>query len=266
MSNRLKNSILRTFKQFGYQIQRDDLARVLTDQYDISRIIQWLDFKEDSTLSTYVLNNFAKSHGQLQQDLVANWYAIQSQKAEAKYFFVEFGATDGTTLSNSNLLENTFLWNGILCEPALSWHEELRKNRRCKIDTRCVYSTTGETVKFSDVANGELSSISEYASSDKWLEERKNATQYEVETISLQDLLVQNQAPTTIDYLSIDTEGSEYDIIKEFNFSLWDIRFISIEHNYTLNRNKINELLNSFGYTRKFETISLWDDWYFKEH
>jgi FkbM family methyltransferase len=227
-------------------------------------MIQWLDFSGDVDLSKYVLSNFAQSYGQLQQDLVANWNAQKIQVNRATSFFVEFGATDGITLSNSHLLEKTFGWDGILCEPAVSWHADLKSNRNCQIDTRCVYSMTGTKVQFSDVTNGELSSISDYASGDKWLEERKNAVQYEVETISLQDLLVQHQAPKTIHYLSIDTEGSEFDIIKEFDFNLWDIKFISIEHNYTENREKINKVLESFGYIRKYTEVSLWDDWYFK--
>lgn len=265
MNIRLKNAIIGIFQQFGFRIQREDLAVVLEHQYDLGRIVQWIEFSGDRELSNYVLNNFSQSHGQLQQDLVANWFALQHQKKAETQFFVEFGATDGTTLSNSFLLEKTFGWNGLLCEPALNWHAKLKNNRNCKIDTRCVYSRTGEKVKFSEVKNGELSSISEYIAGDKWVEERKEAVQYEVETISLQDLLLQNQTPRTIHYLSIDTEGSEFDIIKEFDFNSWDIRFITVEHNYTPNREKINLVLESFGYIRRYTEVSLWDDWYFKQ-
>lgn len=261
----VKDSILGIIRKFGFRIQREDLANVLDEQYDLSRIIQWLDFSGNTDLSKYVLNNFSLSHGQLQQDLVANWFALQQQVSEQPYFFVEFGATDGTTLSNSYLLEKYFGWTGILCEPALSWQSKLKNNRVCRIDTRCVYSVTGKKVSFSDVTNGELSSISEYVESDKWLEERMDAVEYEVETVSLQDLLEQNKAPRTIHYLSIDTEGSEFEIIREFDFYSWDIKFISIEHNYTSNREKINLVLESYGYVRKYTEVSLWDDWYFKQ-
>ena len=53
-----------------------------------------------------------------------------------------------------------------------------------------------------------------------------------VETISLNDLLDFYNAPKLIDYISIDTEGSELDIIQNFDFKKRTINIISIEHNY----------------------------------
>ena len=42
-----------------------------------------------------------------------------------------------------------------------------------------------------------------------------------------------------IDYLSIDTEGSEYRILKAFNFERYTFRCITVEHNQTKNRDLI---------------------------
>lgn len=47
---------------------------------------------------------------------------------------------------------------------------------------------------------------------------RKKGKNYHVETVSLLDLLNEHNAPYEIDYLSIDTEGSEFDILKAFDF------------------------------------------------
>ena len=46
--------------------------------------------------------------------------------------------------------------------------------------------------------------------------ERQKGIKYKVNTISLEDLLEKYKAPTIIDYMSIDTEGSEYEILKKF--------------------------------------------------
>ena len=65
-----------------------------------------------------------------------------------------------------------------------------------------------------------------------------------------------------IDYLSIDTEGSEFEILNSFDFSKFKFRIITCEHNYTPMREKIFELLTKNGYTRVFKEISFNDDWY----
>ena len=49
-------------------------------------------------------------------------------------------------------------------------------------------------------------------------------------TISLQDFLTSNNAPQEIDYLSIATEGSEYEILKHFPIDNWRIKCLTIEH------------------------------------
>ena len=94
---------------------------------------------------------------------------------------------------------------------------------------------------------------------------RANSHEYEVDTISLEDLLVEYDAPRHISYLSIDTEGSEYEIIKKFNFDLYSFGFISIEHNFTANRELIYDLLFKSGYRRVLTEISEFDDWYVPE-
>lgn len=78
------------------------------------------------------------------------------------------------------------------------------------------------------------------------------------------DLLSQFNAPKQIDYLSLDTEGGEYDILKTFDWSYYDISLITVEHNYTPLRQCIYELLTSKGYRRVQEQDSRWDDWYTK--
>ncbi|MFM8245210.1 MAG: FkbM family methyltransferase, partial [Candidatus Fonsibacter sp.] len=80
--------------------------------------------------------------------------------------------------------------------------------------------------------------------------------------ISLEDVLKKFNAPLYIDYLSVDTEGSEFEILKNFNFSMFTFKIITCEHNFTKNRQKIFNLLSQKGYVRKFKNLSQFDDWY----
>lgn len=208
----------------------------------------------------YVSRNLSSSQAQLCQDLFALFLTEEKRNG----YFVEFGATNGVTLSNTYLLETSWGWSGILAEPARGWHEDLKKNRRCQIETRCVWSKTGEQLEFNEVAEGELSTISQFSGSDGHSAARKQGQQYAVDTISLNDLLEKHNAPFDIDYMSVDTEGSEYSILSHFDFSRHNIRLITVEHNFTDDREKIYVLLCSKGYKRIFEGFSQWDDWYVK--
>ena len=115
---------------------------------------------------------------------------------------------------------------------------------------------------FNQTNEAELSTIDRLSDADLHKASRKNGTKYEVNTISLADLLKKYNAPRQIDYLSIDTEGSEYDILSHFDFSEYNFQIITCEHNYTPMREKIHTLLLQKGYRRVFEELSLFDDWY----
>jgi FkbM family methyltransferase len=176
-------------------------------------------------------------------------------------YFVEFGATDGLSHSNTKLLEDAG-WSGILCEPARIWHSNLHANRNQQIDTRCVSTESGHIVVFNETSAAELSTVDSYSDSDHHGPLRTEGIKYEVETISLSDLLNFHNAPTRINYLSIDTEGSEFDILSSFDFTEFEIEFISVEHNFTPNREAILDLLQKQGFKRILTELSEWDDWY----
>jgi hypothetical protein len=84
-----------------------------------------------------------------------------------------------------------------------------------------------------------------------------------VRTVSLNDLLREYAAPAHVDYLSIDTEGSELDILEGFAFSAYRIDLISVEHAFNVKKRKaLQVLLERNNFSRRFENFSCWDDWY----
>jgi FkbM family methyltransferase len=194
----------------------------------------------------------------LGQDILA----LTVSGLEKPGFFVEFGASDGVALSNSHMLEKRFGWTGVLCEPSTAWHEALKQNRSCSIDTRCVYSVSGEKISFSENYLGELSAITAYAEPNASGILKRTTSSYEVETISLLDLLKEHNAPKFVDFLSIDTEGSEFEILKNFDFQSYRFGAICVEHNFADTREKINKLLLANGYVQVHPDLSDFDDWY----
>jgi FkbM family methyltransferase len=260
MKTLVKKQIASILKNFGIGITwyktLEELRRNSSAIHDIKVLRALSNEKNAHQLLMY----FGSSKSQLRQDL----FALSYLDFKKNGYFVEFGATNGVDLSNTYLMEKELGWNGILAEPATVWHKDLKKNRKCNIENNCIWKDSNSNLTFNQVAVAELSTISSYSDTDLHKEARKEGKTYNVKTISLEDLLLKYNAPHFIDYLSIDTEGSEYEILNNFNFSQYTFGVITCEHNFTLMREKIYSLLTKQGYQRVFEDLSLFDDWYVK--
>lgn len=199
-----------------------------------------------------------KSKSQLGQDL----FVLAELGMKRGGFFVDFGATNGVELSNSYVLEKEFDWTGIVAEPGRRWQTELRRNRTCAIETACVWRESNSTLTFNEADAGEFSTIDSFSDEGGLEQIREKGRKYSVSTISLIDMLDKFNAPGKIDYLSIDTEGSELEILEAFDFDKYRFGVITCEHNFTPQREKIFSLLTGNGYVRKLESFSEMDDWY----
>ena len=182
--------------------------------------------------------------------------------------FLEFGATDGINLSNSYMLENSLGWMGVLAEPSPQWHEQLNNNRpNTRIITDCIWKTSGEKLDFFVSDSGDLSTINDYKLSDlssmpgNTRARIKNGKIVEVQSISLNDVMEKTFNGHAPSYLSIDTEGSEYEILNSLDFEKYRPVVFTIEHNYTNLQSKIDELMISNGYLRVFRKLTSFDAW-----
>ena len=254
----LKTTLIKLLKKFNLAIVRSDNLQVLIRNASYTNEFAFLN-KFDSPKSEKLFKLRKDSKSQLRQDLLV--LAILDFKKGG--FFVEFGATNGVSLSNTYLLERDFGWTGILAEPAAIWYQELCENRpTAKIATEAVWSETGLKMIFKETTKAEYSTFSNFSSRDHNSALRKQGFEYEVLTISLNDLLERERAPQHIDYLSIDTEGSEFYILRELDFERYKFSVITCEHNFGRDRTRILDLLTSKGYKRILTDVSGFDDWY----
>jgi FkbM family methyltransferase len=267
----IRDNLKALIKHFGYDIvSTQQLADLRTDLTSITNkapwVRYWLTLDQESRLKT--LNLLPDSKSQLGQDLLAaNTISSSQQKVP---FFVEFGATNDITLSNTWLLEKKLGWQGILVEPAKVWHHDLRHNRNCIIDSRCLTAASGGVASFSEVNGGgltaEYSTLTALANGPKETKAYQlngNFINYDVDCITLTDLLDSHSAPREIDYMSVDTEGSEFEILNAFDFQRYKVKLLTIEHNYlSEKRLAINHLMSRNGYHQIFSEASMWDDWY----
>jgi rfaE bifunctional protein nucleotidyltransferase chain/domain len=183
-------------------------------------------------------------------------------------YFVDIGAYDGVDESNSYILEKDFNWNGICIEPNIHTFSEMKKQRKCICENICISDVNG-TVEFieRDKKHKMISGIHAEFSDDAVIDGIKDGVPVVSRTsMRLYDLLKKHNSPNVIDYLSIDTEGSEYEILKNFPFDKYIFKRITIEHNACngqkeeKKKKKIFELLTQNGYKRVEEMQ--FEDWY----
>jgi FkbM family methyltransferase len=217
---------------------------------------------KENKLKSNILSYNKNFSSQLRQDV----FVLYQSNFKQNGYFVEFGACDGLYLSNTVLLEKEYNWKGILSEPVKCFQQDLRTNRNCIIDNRAVYNKSGIQIEFRELSDHkDLSGIVETFLNDNHVKKRNNPLNdnYLVETISLTDLLDYYNAPTDIDFVSVDTEGSEFEILSAFNFDRYKVKIFTVEHNFIEDkRNKIYDLMISKKYKRVLTDISEWDDWY----
>lgn len=194
------------------------------------------------------------SYSQLSQDLkVLDYYSYKKNG-----IFIEIGANDGITLSNTFLLEKEYGWTGLCIEPIPEKFELLKKNRSNSICIdKAVYNIGGIKVEFSDADL--YSGITKHI--DTHNIDGKNGKKIIVETVNFNDLLNMYNFPSFIDYLSIDTEGTEYDILNSIDFNKYSFGIIHVEHNFVEpRRTEIRKLLIEKKY--KYQGENKWDDIY----
>jgi len=197
------------------------------------------------------------ARGQLLQDI----FAVLASHGKREGTFVEVGVGNGRDISNTYLLEKELDWSGVLVEPNVSSHDSIRKLRRANLETRAAASRSGLKLVFEEVTDvGELSRLSGVKGH---FVDASKIKKYEVETITLNEVLNAADMPNRIDFMSLDTEGSELDILEGLNLDRYVFGALAIEHNFNQEKMvSLRRLLLPRGYHQVFENISSFDAWF----
>lgn len=185
-----------------------------------------------------------KYYSQYKQDEILNNQIFRNFRNGV---FLDIGAHDGETLSNSLFFEEELGWSGICFEPIPEIFEKLKQRRKCICINAPVYNkkTSVNFLKnngYTEMLSGILET---YDSNHKQriTDENKQyggeSETIQLETVLLNDVLEEYDIKT-IDYLSIDTEGSEFEILSSIDYEKYNINVISVEVNYPTSTEAIN--------------------------
>ena len=181
-----------------------------------------------------------------------------------KGYFVDAGCCDGEHISNTYKLEKLG-WNGI-CIDVFPKNFDRRPNS--KVVEAALHGIKDLELDFTISKAPEISGITDYLG-------KKGTAAYtgwepyvdkiiKVKTQLLHEILDANNAPSFIEYLNIDIEGVELEVLRTFPFDRYKFGCISLEHNYEEpRRTHIKDLLKSKGYTYIKQVKA--DDWFMLE-
>ena len=183
-------------------------------------------------------------------------------------FFVEIGADDGVTFSNTLFFEELG-WKGICIEPRPTAFAKLIKNRHCFCDKHAIAAEKGSREFL--IVEGYCQMLSGFVDTydpvhlkriERELKQFGGKSYVEtVPCISFNELCDTYHAKK-IDLLSVDTEGSELEILKLIDFDHIYIQVIVVENLY--GSTAIKELLTKNGYSLVKVLDS--DEVYYKPH
>jgi hypothetical protein len=208
-------------------------------------------------------SNILKTRSQLFQDIMVIYFY---KKGIAKNLVIEFGAAHPTNYSNSSLLIDKLNFSALLVEPNLEFNKLLNlhyeDNQQVIIEKLAISSQCKSDVKFNNLSY--LSRIAE-----EMMDGNKNydfGFQFDKSTPSLTNtncpahLLEKHKIEGEIWFLSLDTEGSELEILKNWPFDVCQPLIITVETNFDFDKERdIKNLLGDLGYLNIFRSFSSMD-------
>ena len=171
-------------------------------------------------------------------------------------FYVDVGAHDGISINNTLYFEKNNNWRGINIEPIKKVFDKLVINRPNNINLNCaVCNNDGETDFLCNTGYTEMISGIKDNFDMRHLQRLQNENiqhgsiteVIKVETKKLETILHENDI-SHINYLSIDVEGAEFEVIKSINFDKVFIDVIGFENNYNDVSVPIVEYLQNKGF------------------
>jgi FkbM family methyltransferase len=165
-------------------------------------------------------------------------------------YFVDIGAYDGETDSNSLFFENLG-WDGVCIEPNPEMFKKLQKIRKCTYFPYAI-SNKEEILQFFQIKEGGPSTLSglveEYT--QEAIARINNHNVDDFDYINVECKLFNNIINVyNIDYLSLDTEGNELKILQSINFNLYNIDIITVENN------NYDNIFNNFFSDKPYQFI-----------
>lgn len=168
-------------------------------------------------------NKYCISYSQNGEDIILNYYLRKK-----KGLYVDVGCHEPVVLNNTHLFyENG--WKGINIDANPEYIEKFNLVRKRDINVCALVGNSNKTEKFYIFDPGTLSTISQKQKRLYLKAGYKLKKVINIPCVSLSSLLEQNLSNAKIDFFSIDTEGSEMEVLRSNNWELYRPKFVMLE-------------------------------------
>lgn len=210
------------------------------------------------------LNNI-KFYSQQDEEKYIIQYLLKNKVDDGTY--LEIGGCDGILYSNTKTLEDFFGFKGILIEPQKEFFNNLKKNRSNQNNElyNCAVSNKDD-LEIEFIGNNGEGGIIEHLNTDL---NKYNWSSYKVNNKRMKDILNESKFDY-IDFMIIDVEGGELEVLKSIDFDFPIFCIIIEAHSNQQEKNKLfGEILkkNGFRYRERQRGNEVWINYnYFRKH
>jgi FkbM family methyltransferase len=168
-------------------------------------------------------------------------YKLNRYLSFSNGFFIESGANDGKRQSNTLYYEKYYNWKGLLVEPIPHLAEKCKINRPNAIVENCALVSFDYPKKHIDMKYCDLMSIVNGAMKSKKEEidhidngcKIQNIETYDIKvSVSTLNSILEKHMVSNIDFMSLDVEGFEANVLRGIDFEKYKPKYMLIESRY----------------------------------
>ena len=193
-----------------------------------------------------------KANGRTYSQLCQEAFVIAHTKGKSEPRYLEVGAFHPEKYSNTASLREYRGWVGLSVDPSE--------------DSRKAFESAGLAEQFLNVGVGAASGFAYFSSDGAFSHTHTEETEGSIRicVIGIVELVEMNP---NVDYVSLDIEGGELEIIRAFPWGMCKPKVFTIEHNQDLVMKKeLNDLMAIQGYRRVLDSVTNFDSWFLLEN
>jgi hypothetical protein len=222
---------------FGFNPEISDLITQTraSDTFELGEMFEGLSI---------ILKNDGRLYSQLCQEL----FVAAKTKEIPKPFYLEIGAFHPEKYSNTAALRKFLGWTGLSVDPSL--------------ETQSFFEDAGLGDSFLNVGVGATSGVAYFLANGAFSQTRDLETEnsIKVDILGIRELI---EIHPKVDYVSLDIEGGELEIMKVFPWDICKPQVFTIEHNDEKDvKNKLESVMSSAGYRQVLESVTNFESWF----